>query len=469
MEHAMEGLVQLATLTGRSTALAAALVKCGWTTSRLATLQGMDEEVLLAVMRQVKELHVVTALELKELIMEADKSAKLAWRLEGSRGSSELMAVWLKQKSRMGHVQLHDMLDRERARVVPPPGAAKLAKWELAEESERARWLKALACGLFKAGAPVALDFGNSEELAKSKRTWERYMVWLHGAYGLMWPVQPSHFVGYLEGASKLFKLWGGMRLNDTQGIEVSSMKLTAKGLVADITQSKTTGPGKAVARISVCVARGAWLVEKHWLQSGFSLWLEMAEKAGLEERDYFLALPTKDLGGIVNRVARYTEAVGMTQAICSELGDLKGEKLLHEGAGALWTEHSERATARSWAAVAGIDAEVKKKLGRWKASVDEDYERTTRTQVEQAQRKMAAFVKVNKGRVHPAEDREQDGSFKPHVESDAESSSKRAKLADDMVSVVIDGSDEATSWVDSSGGEKAYPPRVAREGRAYG
>ena len=185
-------------------------------------------------------------------------------------------------------------------------------------------------------------------------------------------------------------------------------MKLTAKGLVADITQSKTTGPGKAVARISVW--RGAWLVEKHWLQSGFSLWLEMAEKAGLEERDYFLALPTKDLGGIVNRVARYTEAVGMTQAICSELRDLKGEKLLDEGVGALWTEHSERATARSWAAVAGIDAEVKKKLGRWKASVDEDYERTTRTQVEQAQRKMAAFVKVNKGRVHPAEDREQDG-----------------------------------------------------------
>ena len=223
-------------------------------------------------------------------------------------------------------------------------------------------------------------------------------MVWLHGAYGLMWPVQPSHFVGYLEvraaepcGKSvpgsllktlmfmeiaaeipvdqriskhpalvncmeelvlyldrrvttgrkeapmflvsvvealeravvdmdlpryvrgyawyKLFKLWGGMRFNDTQGIEVSSI------LVADITQSKSTGPGKAVTRISVYVARGAWLVEKHWLQSGFSLWLEMAEKAGLEERDYFLALPTKDLGGIVNRVARYTEAVGMTQA----------------------------------------------------------------------------------------------------------------------------------------------------------
>ena len=81
----MEGLVQLATLTGRSTALAAALVKCGWTTSRLATLQGMDEEVLLAVMRQVKELHVVTALELKELIMEADKSG--GWRAPGGTWS----------------------------------------------------------------------------------------------------------------------------------------------------------------------------------------------------------------------------------------------------------------------------------------------------------------------------------------------------------------------------------------------
>ena len=55
----------------------------------------------------------------------------------------------------------------------------------------------------------------------------------------------------------KLFKLWGGMRFNDTQGIEVSSMRLTAKGLVADITQSKTTGPGKAVTRISVYVDGG--------------------------------------------------------------------------------------------------------------------------------------------------------------------------------------------------------------------
>ena len=155
----------------------------------------------------------------------------------------------------------------------------------------------------------------------------------------------------------------------------------------------------------------------------------------------------------------------------------------MHEGAGALWTERSERATARSWAAVAGIDVEVKKKLGRWKASVDEDYECTTRTQVEQAQRKMAAFVKVNKGRVDPFDEESllqkienrmgEEGvdldrrasilqrlrSFKPHVESGAESSSKRAKLADDMVSVVIDGSDEATSCVDSSGSEKAYPP----------
>ena len=47
------------------------------------------------------------------------------------------MAVWLKQKSRMGHVQFHDMLDRERARVVPHLG---LRSWPSGPPGCRSWW-----------------------------------------------------------------------------------------------------------------------------------------------------------------------------------------------------------------------------------------------------------------------------------------------------------------------------------------
>ena len=40
----------------------------------VATLQSMDEEVLLAAVRQLDELRVVSVSELRELVLEADRS-----------------------------------------------------------------------------------------------------------------------------------------------------------------------------------------------------------------------------------------------------------------------------------------------------------------------------------------------------------------------------------------------------------
>lgn len=79
------------------------------------------------------------------------------------------------------------------------------------------------------------------------------------------------------------------------------------------------------------------------------------------------------------------------------ELGET--ERLLFEPVGPLWTEHSEKATIRTWAEAAQVPEEIRKKMGRWTPSVGQAYERTERVNVLRAQARIAAFVKEHIGR----------------------------------------------------------------------
>ncbi|MCR9103624.1 MAG: hypothetical protein NXI25_27025, partial [bacterium] len=74
------------------------------------------------------------------------------------------------------------------------------------------------------------------------------------------------------------------------------------------------------------------------------------------------------------------------------------GGILLCQGAGTVWSEHSERATLRSWAASLGVDDYVAKQLGRWQPSTDEAYVRSIRGNVEKAQKMMAEEIRNNLG-----------------------------------------------------------------------
>jgi hypothetical protein len=71
---------------------------------------------------------------------------------------------------------------------------------------------------------------------------------------------------------------------------------------------------------------------------------------------------------------------------------------MLPVGSGLLWTEHSERATIRTWADAVGISPEVKKQMGRWMPSSDQAYERTWRANVLRAQERIASFVRNRMG-----------------------------------------------------------------------
>ena len=98
-------------------------------------------------------------------------------------------------------------------------------------------------------------------------------------------------------------KLWIGMRFDDAKGTPSQTMEMSEWGLKGIVHRSKSSGPGKKVALLPFYVNKDAWISEKSWL------------------------------------------AVGWKTAVTVVLGGRKRRVI-----GVLWTEHSERATIRTWA-----------------------------------------------------------------------------------------------------------------------
>ena len=201
----------------------------------------------------------------------------------------------------------------------------------------------------------------------------------------------------------RLLKLWGAMRFHDTMGVDFSSVRIDDYGLLCNLKRTKTTGPGKKVTIVKVFIAHEAYLTEKGWLEKGWELWRKMAVENETWNRDYFLQLPKKGLETCQKKIATYSAASAMSQALFKVL-KVPGEeeKLLEEGAGSIWSEHSERVTLRSWAGAARVPEDICKRLGRWTPTVDQSYDRTIRMQVMKAQDHIARFIKRNEQRSDP-------------------------------------------------------------------
>ena len=199
----------------------------------------------------------------------------------------------------------------------------------------------------------------------------------------------------------RLVKTWTGMRFSDTCGLLEETMELQSFGLTAVLAKTKTTGPGKKVQKLRIWVNVMCWIRHRHWLEVGFDLWKKLGREAGLQGRDFALPCPTRDLSGFTRRMAKYGLASKCSQALFNDLNceyDGAVVPLLPVGAGLLWTEHSERATIRTWADAVGIRPEVKKQMGRWMPSSDQAYERTWRANVLRAQEKIASFIRNRMG-----------------------------------------------------------------------
>ena len=206
----------------------------------------------------------------------------------------------------------------------------------------------------------------------------------------------------------RLVKLWAGLRFDDTKGTPNRSIELRENHLVGIIHKSKTSGPGKRILLLPFYVSKEAWVSHPKWLEVGRKIWNHMSMEAGLLTRDFMLPWPTLNKTGFARRMADYSTASAMSQALFGELWVMdQGQRasLLFAGVGALWTEHSERATLRSWASASRIPPDIRRQMGRWRPAVDEGYERTTRANILRAQRVIASFLRDNQGRGDPMDE----------------------------------------------------------------
>ncbi|CAK9037827.1 DnaJ-like subfamily C member 17 [Durusdinium trenchii] len=198
----------------------------------------------------------------------------------------------------------------------------------------------------------------------------------------------------------KLLKLWGARRCHDAEGIPPASISYDpTTGFEADITRSKTTGAGRRVEVVQIFVSSSACLVCRDWLRVGLEIFVGMGKEAGTGMRDYLMARPNHQLDGFRKSMMKYADAMAYSRALLAELPsrlvDGEGRKvpLLLPESTAYFSEHSERITMMSWAAVCGVEKEDRRRWGRWRPSVDEGYVTTTRRLTFEAQKTVAKRI----------------------------------------------------------------------------
>ena len=203
----------------------------------------------------------------------------------------------------------------------------------------------------------------------------------------------------------KLVKVWGAMRYHDTTGVDFSTMRLDGFALVANLTRTKTSGPGKKVTVLKLIIGARVYIEEAERLETGWKIWEEISDEAGCRDRDFLLTRPGAGLEHSGKSMAEYQAAMGMAQALFKELQcpcTGGSEHLMEIGVGCIWSEHSERVTMRTWAGAAGVPETVCKMLGRWTPSVDQSYDRSVASQIVRAQMHVAEFIKQNFNHVGP-------------------------------------------------------------------
>ena len=128
--------------------------------------------------------------------------------------------------------------------------------------------------------------------------------------------------------------------------------------------RTKTSGPGKPVKSLQFYVSKDCWIDEPYWLQIGWELWEALGKEAGLADRDFLLPVPGSSLESLTRKVTSYADASTLAKALLSNLpSDETGDELLRPGLAAFLTEHSERASLRSWASAASVSSATSRRL----------------------------------------------------------------------------------------------------------
>ena len=198
----------------------------------------------------------------------------------------------------------------------------------------------------------------------------------------------------------KLLKLWGALRSHDAEGVPPATLTFDeAVGLQGDIVRGKTTGVGRRVEIVQFHISKDAWLVSREWLRVGLELFMAMNRDVKMGNRDFLMCKPTENLQGFRPSMMRYADAMCFSRALLTEIysarKDSEGNlfRLMNPESTSYWSEHSERVTIMSWALIAEVPRETRRRCGRWSPGVDEEYAVTTKRVVTTAQYGITDYV----------------------------------------------------------------------------
>ena len=197
----------------------------------------------------------------------------------------------------------------------------------------------------------------------------------------------------------RLLKYRASMRFDDLMWLDLDSVLMLEAGMEATMSQSKTSNKLRKADALKIFVSTAPFFSEKTWLMEGEKDW-----RGACVGSLFMFPLPNADLESVKEKPVRYREASALSQALLASLtyqdGGCAGEKgegtlLLSEGAGAFYTEHSERNAMISFAAALGNPKDLQERLGRWKGDSSELYVRTSKTVVMAFQQEVADIIRM--------------------------------------------------------------------------
>ena len=189
----------------------------------------------------------------------------------------------------------------------------------------------------------------------------------------------------------KLVKIWGSLRFDDVQKINPESLSMLEGRMTTTLRVTKTSGPGKRVQELPVCISEHAYIWDARWLKAGFDLLKNEADF----DRDYLIPQLDEDWNSFRKKAASYNDmsvyACGLRRALRS---NVTFEELIQDELASFWTEHSERATLPTGLAMIGVVKTDRDLVGRWKPDASDSYVRSYNGLVAKLQNKFANFCR---------------------------------------------------------------------------
>ena len=185
----------------------------------------------------------------------------------------------------------------------------------------------------------------------------------------------------------KLIKIWGSLRFDDVQKIHPENLSMLGGRMTTTLRVTKTSGPGKRVQELPVCISEHAYIWDATCLKAGFDLLKNEADF----DRGYLIPQLDSDWSSFRMKAASYNDmsvyACGLRRALRS---NITFEELISDDLASFWTEHSERATLPTGLAMIGIVKTDRDLVGRWKPDASDSYVRSYNGLVAKLQNKFA-------------------------------------------------------------------------------